>query len=53
MPEDNNIDDLSISEILDLYKDTLTTKDNLISAICRNVSKLQDPGGVPRVGNNV
>ena len=35
MPEDNNnLDDLSIEEILNLYKDTLTTEDNIISLYC-------------------
>ena len=35
MPEDNNnLDDLSIKEILNLYNDTLTTEDNIISVSC-------------------
>ena len=37
MPEDNNLDDLSISEILDLYKDTIETDDGMLSAMCARV----------------
>ena len=48
MPEDNNLDNYSISEILDLYKDTLDSSDDVLSSLCSNFSK--SVGANPGVG---
>ena len=49
MPEDNNIDDLSISEILDLYKDTIETDDGLLSAMCNRAKTCLGCGSDPNI----